>query len=96
MSERKPVTVQVGTGAKGAYEPSLLFQFQPRCRACGAAHPKAQGVDSQTCPQCGYAVPPLAEPVRVAAVVTDWHIWWGGMLFKIGLFLGRVAKKWGA
>lgn len=45
--------------AAGHYEPELTVQVLPRCPACEAPHPRAQGLDSATCPGCGG---PAAEP----------------------------------
>lgn len=56
--------------ANGYFEPSMTHVFLPRCKGCGAAHPRASKIDSRTCLECGEPVPEPGRAVTVPAALT--------------------------
>lgn len=89
-----------GGHASGHFEPSLQFEFLPRCAQCGAAHPLARTpkLRSDACPDCGA---PMARGhgATVAAVMTGGSLWTrimigiGRALLAIGRFFAHLGRS---
>lgn len=78
----------------GRYEPALITQLLPGCRACGSAHPIAlRAADETTCPGCGAPAGKPSNPVTDRAAVPGMAFRFARFLLWIGRTLDKLAKR---
>lgn len=74
----------------GHFEPRLGMTVLRACPGCGAAHPRARGLDTDRCPDCGTGCP-TGESRSVLAALSGWSPW--ALLARLLLWLGRCLAK---
>lgn len=72
--------------ALGNFEPSLTMTFLPKCPGCGAPHPRARGLDLDSCYDCGTFCP-TGAPRTIPAIITGFTPW--ALAARFLLWAGR-------
>lgn len=83
--------IQQTVPVAGRWEPSLTAQLLRACPVCRTPHPRARGLDQDTCPECG-GPSSTGAPVTVKAKGGFWLVLANGFQ-AVANFLIRLSER---